>query len=89
MCALGKSLKRMVKRAQRPDTILRIEDLWNSIELEVRKKLTTRTPGDAVMDLKDSKNVKPLVSQAPTAEVPILPIKTISQLGQDRQRAKS
>lgn len=40
------------------------------------------------MDLKASKNAKSLVSQVLILEVPILPIKTISQLDQNWQRGK-
>lgn len=50
----------MVKRANSPHAILYIEDPWYPMELEVRKKFTTRTLGNVIMDLEDPKNGKPL-----------------------------
>lgn len=60
--ALGQCLKRMVKRAHSPDAILYIEDPWYPLEFEVRKKFTTRTLGNVIMDLEDLKNGKPLAT---------------------------
>ena len=76
MWVLGKCLKRIVKRSKRPNATLCGEDPWYPTELEAH----SQDPGDVIRHLKDPKNVKPLVSWEPIAEVPILLMETTSQL---------